>query len=139
MVMKQRQVRHKLTNTIFVLLLLALVIANLAGCTSTNGPSAGLQIIPLSNREVIDLNSQDVVRIMRRAGFSDEQILKLGTELRNGLAQSGAVQLRTGNENKIEATFAVHDRYVYISTRIRGSFIYDARKQVGRGSNSPQS
>jgi hypothetical protein len=63
---------------------------------------------------------------MRRAGFSDRQILEYGTDLRNGLAESGAVQIKIGK--KVEAVFAVNlseSNCVYISTRLRGNFIYD--------------
>jgi hypothetical protein len=75
------------------------------------------------------LNAKDIVQIMRRAGFSNEQILQLGTDVRNSLAQYGAVQVETPGSNKIEATFAVHDhdQCIYISTRLRGSFIYSVK------------
>jgi hypothetical protein len=80
----------------------------------------------MSNRSVLALNPDEVVDIMRRSGFSDNQILEYGTDLRNGLAESGAVQIKIGN--KVEAVFAVNlseGNCVYISTRLRGNFIYD--------------
>ena len=82
------------------------------------------KVIPLNNRDVATLSSDDVVRIMRRAGFSDDQILELGTDLRNGLLLSGAVQVK---KKKVEAIFAVRGEYIYITTRLRGSFIYDLK------------
>jgi hypothetical protein len=80
----------------------------------------------MSNRHVLALDADDVVQIMRRAGFSDSQILEYGTDLRNGLAESGAVQIKIGR--KVEAVFAVNlndGNCVYISTRLRGNFIYN--------------
>lgn len=95
-----------------------------------------VDLMPLSNRDIVDLNAKDVVEIMRRAGFSDEQILRFGTQMRNYLAQYGAVEVKTGDSSKIEATFAVRDKCIYISTRLRGSFIYSLKSGW---LNTPQS
>jgi len=105
---------------IIVLLLLAL---GGIGCAST-----GIQVVPLSNRNVLALSADDVVQVMRGAGFSDRQIMVHGTDLRNGLSQYGAVQIRVGN--KLEAVFAINrdnGDCVYISTRLRGNFIYNVK------------
>ena len=109
------------------LTLLLLLAAGMVGCARS---ATGIQIVPLSNRNVLTLNADDIIQVMRRAGFSDRQILEYGPELRNGLAQSGAVQVRINN--KVEAVFAVNQDQgdcVYISTRLRGNFIYN----VGSG------
>jgi len=90
------------------------------------GRSTGFKIIALSNQDVVALGADDLVQVMRRAGFSDEQILKLGTELRNALLYSGAAQVKL--RDKVEAVFAVHGDYVFITTRLRGSFIYDVKR-----------
>jgi hypothetical protein len=121
-----KSIRHKLTNVIFILILLISVV-NLVSCESTGLSNTGFKLTPLSNRDIIALSAKDIVQIMRRAGFSDEQILQLGTEMRNNLAQYGAAEVKTPDSNKIEATFAVHDHCVYISTRLRGSFIYSVK------------
>lgn len=108
--------------TILTTLLVLLALGSV-GCMRR---STGIQVIPLSNRSVLELSPDDVVEVMRRAGFSDRQILEYGTDLRNGLAESGAVQIKIGK--KVEAVFAVNlteGNCVYISTRLRGSFIYD--------------
>ena len=110
-------------SSMSILTLLTLVALGIGGCSGSN---TGIQVIPLSNRSVLALSSDDVVQIMRRAGFSDSQILKYGTDLRNGLAESGAVQIKIGK--KVEAVFAANlseSNCVYISTRLRGNFIYD--------------
>ncbi|NIO40451.1 MAG: hypothetical protein GTO41_09820, partial [Burkholderiales bacterium] len=51
----------------------------------------GFEVIPVSNRNILDLSADDVVQVMRRAGFSDNQILELGTDVRDGIFMSGAV------------------------------------------------
>ena len=119
-----KPIRYKLIKSgeVIGLLLLMLLAFGLVGCGYQN---TGIQVIPVSNREVLALNSDDVVQIMRRAGFSDNQIMQYGTDIRNGLAQSGAVEIRINK--KVEAVFAVNGDSIYISTRLRGNFIYNMR------------
>lgn len=109
------------------LTLLLLLAVGMVGCARN---TRGIRIVPLSNRNVLVLNADDIIQIMRRAGFSDRQILEYGPSVREGLAQSGAVQVRI--DNKVEAVFAINldqGNNVYISTRLRGNFIYS----VGSG------
>ena len=113
----------RISSVAIMLTLLALLALGIGGCSHS---STGIRVIPLSNRSVLALSPDDVVEIMRRAGFSDRQILEYGTDLRNGLAESGAVQIKIGK--KVEAVFAINlseSNCVYISTRLRGNFIYD--------------
>jgi len=119
-----KPIRYKLIKSgeVIGLLLLMLLAFGLVGCAYQN---TGIQIIPVSNREVLALNADDVVQIMRRSGFSDNQIMQYGTDMRNGLAQSGAVEIRINK--KVEAVFAVNGDSIYISTRLRGNFIYNIR------------
>jgi len=112
------------SSATIMLMLMALLVFGIVGCTRSAG--SGIRLIPLSNRHVLALGSDDVVAVMRRAGFTDNQILEYGTDLRNGLAESGAVQIKIGK--KVEAVFAINlndGNCVYISTRLRGNFIYD--------------
>ena len=110
----------RITTRLVLLLLLTL---GMIGCARR---ATGIQIIPLSSSNVLALGADDLIEVMRRAGFSDEQILEHGPDVHDGLAQSGAVQVRVNN--KVEAVFAINrDRgdCVYISTRVRGNFIYN--------------
>ena len=84
-------------------------------------------MISLSNREIAALDADDIVRVMRRAGFSDDQVIDLGPDLRNMLASSGAAKIQVGN--KVEAMFSVEGDSLYASSYRRGSFIYDLGKQ----------
>ncbi len=112
--------RHKsrVYSAITALSLLILALAAV-GCAS----SRGIQVIPLGSRSVLNLDADSVITIMRQAGFSNEQIIEYGTEVRDGLAQSGAVQIKVNR--KVEAIFAVNGDDIYISTRLRGYFIYN--------------
>ena len=113
-IVNKSRVHHAITA--LSLLVLALTIV---GCMSTRG----IQVIPLGSRGVLDLSADDVVEIMQAAGFSDAQIIDYGTEVHDALAQSGAVQIKMGR--KVEAIFAVNGNDIYISTRLRGYFIYN--------------
>ncbi len=108
------RVYHAITALLLLILALSIV-----GCMSTRG----IQVIPLGSRGTLDLSADDIVEIMGAAGFSDTQIIEYGTEVHDGLAQSGAVQIKMGR--KVEAIFAVNGNDIYISTRLRGYFIYN--------------
>ena len=123
--MKPVRYISKSSSAMLMLMLVALLVFGVVGC-ARGTRRGGIQLVPLSNRHVLALSSDDVVAVMRRAGFSDKQILEYGTDLRNGLAESGAVQVKIGR--KVEVVFAVNlnnGNCVYISTRLRGNFIYD--------------
>jgi hypothetical protein len=121
-----KAVVHKLTipKIIAVLLLTPFLLLDGAGCANSGGsdPTA-FQVVPVGSRDVAALSSNDVVRVMRRSGFSDEQILELGTQVRNALLLSGAVEVKRGRI--IEAIFAVNNNSLFITTRLRGNFIYN--------------
>ncbi len=78
-----------------------------------------------NNGDVADLNSDDIVLIMQHAGFTDEQILKQGTDLRNVIAMQGGAYIRIGK--KVEAIFAVQPPdYIHVVSRITGAnFTYN--------------
>jgi len=120
-------------------LALPFLFFGVVGCASTRSSKSGFAVVPVSSQDVAALSSDDVVRVMRRAGFSDEQILQLGTEVRNALLLSGAVQIKQGNI--VEAIFAINNNNVYVTARLRGNFIYDLQKGswVRFGTASPRS
>ena len=84
---------------------------------------ARVRIEPQTNRDVADLSPNDVVQIMRRVGFTDDQILALGRNLRDALFQSGGARVMDGKE--VEALIRVNGTQIYIGSRTRGNFIYD--------------
>ena len=107
---------------IFISLLLIILASGLSGCTGNRG----FELFPLNNQQnVLTLSSDDIVRVMRRAGFSDNQILQYGEDLYFALAQYGAAQIKI--RKRLEAVFAINGDAVYISTRLRGNFIYNIK------------
>jgi hypothetical protein len=120
-----KPIRYNLRNSSLTIMfmLLALLALGAVGC---GRQKTGIRVIPLGNRSILALSPDDVVEVMRRAGFSDKQVLEYGMDLRNGLAESGAVQIKIGK--KVEAVFAINlndGNNVFISTRLRGNFIYN--------------
>ncbi len=118
---------------------LCILLCFMVGCASTRANKSQFQVIPVSSQDVAELSADDVVRVMRRVGFSDEQILELGAQLRDGLLLSGAVQI--SRNNIVEAIFVIRDNRVHITARLRGNFIYDLQKGswVRFGTSLPQS
>jgi len=82
-----------------------------------------IRIVAQPNREVADLSPDDVVKVMRRIGFTDQQILELGTELHEAMFTSGAVRILDRDET--EAIARVNGMQIYIGSRTRGNFVYD--------------
>jgi hypothetical protein len=115
-----RKTRISGSGVIIVSLLLALLAFGVVSCAQK-----GFEIIPLNHQEVLTLSSDDIVRVMRRAGFSDNQILEYGTDLHDALSRSGAAQVKISK--KLQAVFAINGDSVYISTRLRGNFIYNVK------------
>jgi hypothetical protein len=102
--------------------LVLLLACQSAGCAAAEQHG---QVAALGNQQAAALDADDVVRIMRRAGFNDQQILELGTDLRNALASTGAAQIRVGRS--VEAIFAADEQTVCGSSRQRGPFVYDLK------------
>jgi len=115
-----RETRISSSGVIIVSLLLALLAFGVVSCAQR-----GFEVIPLNHQEVLNLSSDDIVRVMRRAGFSDNQILEYGTDLHYALSRSGAAQIKI--DKKLQAVFAINGDSVYLSTRLRGNFIYNVK------------
>jgi hypothetical protein len=90
---------------------------------SPRSNAQGLRVMARSNREVAKLSPKDIVRVMQRVGFSDEQILELGTDLYNALLLSGGAEVYYGK--RLEMMFAVNRQQVHIQSSSRGTFVYD--------------
>jgi hypothetical protein len=82
-----------------------------------------LRIVPQSNREVADLSPDDIVSIMRQIGFTDDQILELGTDMHDALMVSGGA--RVLYKEQTEALLAINGAQVYIRSNARGNLVYD--------------
>lgn len=88
-------------------------------------PQSPFRVIPRKNMEVVTLSPDDIVRVMQRVGFADEQILDLGTDLHNALRFQGSAVIVYRKETL--AIFAADGDYVRIRSR-SGSFDYQISK-----------
>lgn len=109
-----------------LLLTVVCILTLVAGCTD----SSRWEVQPLPNEYLAELDADDVARVMRRSGFSDDLILELGPRVRNALATNGATRVLTGHS--VEAIFAVEDNLLYAASRRRGSFIYELHENQFR-------
>lgn len=104
--------RLELVPAVFLLVLLG------AGCAQPPH-----RVVATPSEHVIALHADDVVLLMQRSGFSNEEILELGTSVRNNLARTGGARVHI--EETAEAIYSVYDGVVHAATRRRGSFVYD--------------
>jgi hypothetical protein len=103
--------------TILSSLLLALCIA---GCIRT-----GMRVVPVSANNVLILSADDIIQIMQRSGFTDDQIVDLGPEVQRNLATYGGAQITI--RGRMEVIFAIDGNDIFISTLTRGSFVYNIK------------
>ncbi len=101
-------------------LLLTLLAFGVVSCAAHRG----LKVVPLNHVEVLTLSSDDIVQVMRRAGFSDNQILEHGTDLHDALSRSGAARIEINKT--LQAIFAINGDTVWLSTR-QGNLIYNVK------------
>lgn len=95
-------------------MVLALLLAPmLAGCQGTKSQSA--TVAAMNTHHPVALEAYDVARAMREAGFSNEQILDIGTDVRNAIARSGGAQVRLGEST--EALLAAEERHLHVTSR----------------------
>ena len=90
----------------------------LGGCMRS-----GIKIVPIPSQDILELYPDEVMLILQRIGFTDEQIREHAWSVREGLAKSGAVRIMVNGT--IEAGFAIRGDEIYISSRSRGRFIYN--------------
>jgi hypothetical protein len=140
--------RRPVRQSVCIGLVLAMGFAA-AGCGSLRWPGSGksnrssgdLEIVPRNNRYSLTVtpSADDIVTMMLKVGFSEQQIVDLGEKLRNTLASSGAAEVRRGKE--VGAIFAVYTNdTIFITTRRGGSYIYDTRSgrfRLGDEAQSP--
>ncbi|MEW6744669.1 MAG: hypothetical protein AB1486_18085 [Planctomycetota bacterium] len=87
-------------------------LSSLSGCASTGGH---LEVQPFQARAAAELSADEVVDVMLQAGFSTEEILELGSDLRNALAFEGGARIKEGEASR--AIFLVDEGYVYVAVR----------------------
>jgi hypothetical protein len=121
-----------------------------AGCGSWRWPGLGkdrakkdgFEVVARNNRYSLTIapSATDIVNMMLRIGFSEQQVIDLGEPLRNALTSSGAADIRRGKE--VGVIFAVNQGdAIFITTRRGGTYIYDVRAgrfRLGEETQPPQ-
>ena len=122
----------------YILMLLLVVLAvEASGCS--DGPrsrwpalghkeqSTDLQVEQRVGGQAVSLKADEVVRVLRRLGIPDEQILSLGPNLRDAIRATGAAAIvRSG---RVQVMFAVNEDHLFVQSRSQGSFIYDLKEK----------
>ena len=114
--MQARDISWRTATAALLCLCAMLVLCACSGAGRT-------QVTRLPNGGTMNLAPDDVIRLMQRTGFSDDQIVQIGPDLYEGLAQTGAVQIRVGP--KVEAIFLVDGQCVIGTSRKTGHVTYD--------------
>jgi len=92
----------------------------LGGCQTT-APST--QVTAMTSSRTAALEARQIVLALRHAAFTDEQILELGTDVRNAIARAGGANIRMGE--RTEALLAVEGRHLHVSSRRGGTRTYE--------------
>lgn len=107
--------------------LLAALFAVLLLTLMSSCASHQMSVVPQRNGDSIVLSPAQVIALMRRADFSDEQIENLGAELRDALAFYGAARIKS--QDSVEALFITDGCRIYGAVSGRGIFFYDVCKK----------
>lgn len=99
------------------------MILIIAGCVSPDDNLAKMSqpVASVVVGEAAEISAYDLAQAMLRAGFTREQILDQGPQVRRSLATSGGAEIRDGKV--IGALFSVHGNQLYVTSRTRGTFV----------------
>ena len=95
----------------------------LGGCSATMDRSVMLAtepVVPISVGEQAFVSAFDLAQAMLRAGFSKQEVLRLGPSIHSALATSGGAQVRQNKQ--VSAMFAVYGDRLYVTSLARGTF-----------------
>ncbi len=104
-----------ISSIVIACLLLPMI---LSGCMRS-----GIKIVPVPSQDILELMPDEVILILQRIGFSNDQIREYGWPVREGLARSGAVRIMV--DGAAEAGLAIKGDEVFINSRSRGMHIYN--------------
>jgi hypothetical protein len=106
-----------------VFLAVSLMAVAVAGCSSLDRSVALAKqdVTQIAVGEAAAVPALLLAKVMLRAGFEEEAVLRYGPSIRNALATSGGAQVRMGHVT--EALFAVHSERLYVTSRQRGTFV----------------
>jgi hypothetical protein len=86
-----------------------------------------MHVVPFAGQYRTALVADDIVLVMRQAGFSDDDILKFGTDVRNALATHGAARVEMSD--LVRAIFIAKKDAIYVTTSTGKNFIYHVQSE----------
>jgi hypothetical protein len=87
--------------------------------------SKDLRVEQRTSGQAVDLKADEIIRVMRRIGLGDDQILSFGPVLRDAMRSTGAAAILRGDE--LEVMLVVNEDHLFVQSRSQGSFIYDIK------------
>ena len=111
--------RHRIACVVGLIALGLFPMMN-SGCQTT-------RVAPFAGKYRAALAADDVVLAMRQADFSDDDILKYGTDVRNALATHGAARVEMSD--LVRAIFVAQNDAIYVTTSTGKNFIYHIRSR----------
>ena len=113
-----------------------LMVLPVSGCFSLRNPFASvaakkstkaLEVVALRNTEALQLTADDIVNIMLEVGFTPEQVMDIGGDLREALMFKGLARIRYNGE--WVAQMRVKSERIQIFSTHMGYFEYDVKTQ----------
>lgn len=98
---------------------LSLLVAACAGDTSLR--RATDDVAPLSVGDPGEVNAHALASAMTRTGFSRDEVLELGPQIRRALAERGGAQAR--RRGQVHALFSHSDGQLYVTSGNTGTFV----------------
>ena len=122
--------------------LVGLCVFGVIGCSrSTPEETAGadqIRIEPKRSGNAVELNAGAIFAIMKRCGFTDQQVYFQGTALRDALKNYGGACIFVG-ENNAEVLLRVQGEDVQGVSQTYGYFVYDVKGDYFRLGAPPES
>ncbi len=107
-------------------ILVALCLLGFMGCSSNGKDKADrvdtIRIVPRRNGSAVALDAPAILDVMKRCGFSDQQVYFHGMALRDALKNHGGAYIYVG-EKKAEAVLKVDRESVLIYSLSNGYFV----------------
>ncbi len=111
-------------------IMVALCLLGLMGCSSSSKDKSDrvekIRIVPQRNGNAVDLDAPAIFDIMKRCGFTDQQVYFHGMALRDALKNHGGAYIYVG-ERKAEVVLKVNGESVWIFSLSNGYFVYDVK------------
>jgi hypothetical protein len=112
------------------MLLVGLFMLGVMGCSPSKPEETtnidDITIVPKRSGNAVELNARAVFSIMKRCGFTDEQVYYHGTALREALRSYGGACIYVGKGNA-EVLLRVQGEEVQGVSQSYGYFVYDVK------------